>query len=108
MPGLEGQGSQHCSHQPSWQSSTFVASHGALALLRETWVFPFWQDREAGGCEAKYIKCAQKREMQPKAAMRKTALWRSAPMALTRQLDSHALVDFRASGSFLQLERAPE
>lgn len=84
-----------------------MASHDALALLQEMWVFPFWQDREAGGCEAKHIKCGQKGEMDPKAAMRKTALWRSAPMALTHQLDSHGLVDFRASGSFLQLERAP-
>lgn len=37
----KGQGRQHCSHQPSRQSSTLVASHGALALLWETWVFPF-------------------------------------------------------------------
>lgn len=84
-----------------------MASCDALALLWETWLFPFWQDREAGGCEAKHIKCGQKGEMEPKAATRKTAPWRSAPMALTCQLDSHGLVDFRASGSFLQLERAP-
>lgn len=37
----KGQGRQDGSHQPSLQSSTLVAPHGALALLQETWVFPF-------------------------------------------------------------------